>query len=249
MQAVDLDDVVGVLHSPVDVSPVEETLPGDVVPEPFVQDGRVWTRGFDAVDDHRQGLVFDLHQVGCIASDLASLRQNHNDGLTLVPHAAHPEEVLVDLAFGLGGKLEQRFGHRLDFVTGERGDHAAHRVRLAHVHGNDLGVGVGRAHEVGVTHAVHPFVVNKGALRLEKSLVLLAGKALAGPGRSLGLGRCRSRHRETSCPDAALIALTMLTYPVHRQRLPWMPARISSSVGVGLRSSRKSALIRIPDVQ
>ena len=48
---------------------------------------------------------------------------------------------------------------------------------------------------------------------------------------------------------ASAIAFTICVYPVHRQRLPEIDVRISSSVGEGFRARRSFALINIPGVQ
>ena len=41
----------------------------------------------------------------------------------------------------------------------------------------------------------------------------------------------------------------MLWYPVQRHRLPWMPSRISSSVGFGFSASRSTVAMTMPGVQ
>src|ERR1700676_614898 len=48
---------------------------------------------------------------------------------------------------------------------------------------------------------------------------------------------------------ALSMALTMLSYPVQRQRLPLMARRMSASVGSGFPRSRLIATMIIPDVQ
>src|SRR5262249_24683572 len=65
------------------------------------------------------------------------------------------------------------------------------------------------------------------------------------------LASWRDQKNHFSCPfcAAARSARTILTYPVHMQRLPLRPTRISSSVGSALsRSSSRAAKI-IPGVQ
>ena len=49
--------------------------------------------------------------------------------------------------------------------------------------------------------------------------------------------------------EASSTALTMLWYPVHRQRLPSRPLRTSSSVGLGLSARRPAAAMIMPGVQ
>jgi hypothetical protein len=85
-------------------------------------------------------------------------------------------------------------------------------------------------------------------------------KLLAATWQRLGLRSSRARlcprsnvvqstTHESSIPAAREIALTMFTYPVQRQMLPWIALRISASLGAGLCSSRYLAAISIPGVQ
>ena len=63
--------------------------------------------------------------------------------------------------------------------------------------------------------------------------------------RGLGVGG----HGVTPASAARWTARTMFWYPVHRQRLPSSPSRISSSLGWGLVRSRSAAAMIMPGVQ
>ncbi len=65
-----------------------------------------------------------------------------------------------------------------------------------------------------------------------------------------GLGCLGIRGHEVAPASAARrTARTMFSYPVHRQRLPSSPSRISWSLGRGLVRSRSAAAMIIPGVQ
>src|SRR6185436_658967 len=113
----------------------------------------------------------------------------------------------------------------------DHGEHAGNGQRLLRVDLHDLGVGVGAPHDVEVEHARELDVVHVGALAADEARVFLALDGMPHPS---DLGRCLGRHQEPPwaiAVAACWTALTMFTYPVHRQRLPEMAWRISSSVG------------------
>jgi hypothetical protein len=62
-------------------------------------------------------------------------------------------------------------------------------------------------------------------------------------------GTERVYHRSLPSRAAVDIALTMRSYPVHLQRLPDIPSRISGSLGNGFSRRRASAAMTMPGMQ
>src|SRR5690606_2706467 len=113
---------------------------------------------------------------------------------------------------------------------------ALHSLGFRLVDRGDAGVGVGTAHEGHVEHAVKSDVVHVASGALDQRRVLPATDGSPQDAGGLG-GRIRNGgHAVTSSvfqsggggssprvlAAAYSIALTMLWYPVHRQRLPSM---------------------------
>ena len=67
VQAIDPHDMVRVLERPVDVAVVIDAVPGDIRSDLVMQDRRVGLRGRDGIDDDRQRLVDDVHELGGVA--------------------------------------------------------------------------------------------------------------------------------------------------------------------------------------
>src|SRR6478672_12895789 len=129
---------------------------------------------------------------------------------------------------------------------GEGGDHTGHLLSRADVHRRDPRMRERAADEGHVQQAGQHDVVGPVGLAGEQPGVLLAGARLAEFGRrGLGFGG----HGVTPASAARWTALTMFWYPVHRQRLPSSPSRISSSLGWGLVRSRSAAAMIMPGVQ
>src|SRR5439155_14267417 len=190
-----------------------------------------------------------LDELGCIASQLATRRDDGGERLADVAHAANRERVVLDARARRHRQLEERVGQNRNLVSGQGAVDAAHLERLGQIDRLDLRVRVRRAHEVDISHTVPLDVVEEDALPLDEALVLLARDARADESR-LRLGRFdNKRLGDLGHSATALIASTMFTYPVQRQMFPWIALRISSSLGLGFCSSRYFALISIPGVQ
>src|SRR5205807_6312453 len=89
------------------------------------------------------------------------------------------QRVVLDVAAGLDGHLEERIGRDRDLVARDRPVYAVQLERLRHVDGDDPRVRVRRAHEVDVSHAVPTNVVEVRPLPLDEAPVLAPGDALA----------------------------------------------------------------------
>src|SRR5262245_16384744 len=111
-------------------------------------------------------------------------------------------------------------------------------------------MGVGAADDFQVEHVGQHYVVNVGPLAAQEARVFLSLDRMAHAADFGG----RSRRRHFSPPSRSFAAaywyaLTMLTYPVHRHRLPEMACRISSSVGLELLLRKAYPAISMPGVQ
>lgn len=110
------------------------------------------------------------------------------------------------------------------------------------VHTPYPGMGMRASHQPGVEHAWKPQVVHVPP----GSGHFLQGVPL-GNSPSHHLGGCGAQL--TLPTDTALMACTILPYPLHRQRLPASASKIVASSGWGSSSSSAVAVISIPGVQ
>ena len=213
IEAVDLDDVVGLGQRLVEVAPLEGPRPDDVRAGFVMEDGRAGLDRCDRVEDRLERLVLDLDQLGGVARQLARLGDDGGHGLAREADLADCERVVADLAPRRRRHLEERIRLRRDLLADQRPVHALDRLGLGDVDGHDPGVGVRRADEVDVAHAVALDVVEEDALALYEALVLLARDARAGEAllRGLDLVGGDGRHAGTSPRAAASIASTMFT--------------------------------------
>ena len=175
----DLHDVVGLGERRVDVPPLPDAGVGEVPAAVLVQDRRAVFERRARVDDDLEGLVVDLHELCRVARELPRLGDDRGNGLADVAHLPDGERVVLDLAAGVGGDLEERIGEDRDLVARQRPVDALQLVRRAHVDRDDPSVRVGRADEVEVAHAMPLDVVEEDALALDEPAVLLARDALA----------------------------------------------------------------------
>src|SRR5215470_203396 len=90
------------------------------------------------------------------------------------------------------------------------------------------------ADDIEIQHARQLDIIHVSALFSDKTRVFLA---LHGVPHAADFRRCSERHHASLCrifSAAYWTALTILTYPVQRHRLPEIAQRISSSLGAGL---------------
>ena len=138
------------------------------------------------------GLVVDHHELRGVARELARLGDHRDDRLADVAHLADRERVVLHASARFRGDLEERIGEDRDLVARQRAVDARRLERSADVDRLDARVGVRRAHEMDVAHAVPLDVVEEDALPLDEAPVLLARDALPDGallkgGRPLGL--------------------------------------------------------------
>ena len=241
--------MVGLGERGVDVAPLPDAGVRHVPAAVLVQDRRAVLERDPGVDDDLERLVVDLDELRRVARELARLRDDGRDGLADVAHLPDRERVVLDLAAGVGGDLEERIGEDRDLVARQRPVDARQLVRSAHVDRLDLRMRVRRADEVQVAHPVPLDVVEEEPLPLHEAAILLPRHALADEALLQGrrLGRLGGRHADAF--PAATTASTMFQYPVQRQMLPCSATFTSSSDGLGFSSSSALALISIPGVQ
>jgi hypothetical protein len=183
-----------------------------------VENRRVLVECVARVGDHLERLVVDLDELGRVAGRLACVRHDRSDGLADEARLPDGEAEVLQVRARGRRDLEERVGQQGDLVACERPVHTGVLERLRDVDRSDLGVGVRRANEVDVAHVVALDVVEEEALALDEPLVLLARDVLAGPAAPglalldddrLGGSDGRLGHSPTSCPEAALMAVTM----------------------------------------
>ena len=131
-------------------------------------------QGLLGVDEHGELVVLDLDELGGVARELSRRRADRRDGLSHVAHASDRERVVLDVPARLDRHLEEGIRVDRDLVARDRPVHALELERLRDVDRDDLRVGVRRADEVDVAHAVPAHVVEERALALDEPLVLLA---------------------------------------------------------------------------
>ena len=139
------------------------------------------------VDDGRQRLEVDHHQVGCVLGDVAALGDDERDGVAREAdfvlgqrRTRHLRDVRADRGVPLLP------GTRVQVGADEHGVHAGQVLRLADVDGLDTGAREGAADEAGMEHARTGDVVDECARAGEESVVL--HPADAGTGVAPGAG-------------------------------------------------------------
>ncbi len=142
-----------------------------------MQDRRARVRRGAGVHDCAELLVLDLDELRRVARELARRRDDRGDRIADEPRLAHGEGVVLEVAAGRRCDLEERLGQDRDLVAGQRADDPWRLERRGHVDRDDLGVRVGRAHEVHEAHVVALHVVDEDALALDEPAVLLARDA------------------------------------------------------------------------
>ena len=206
VELVDLDDVVGLGERRVDVPPLPHARVREVAAAVLVEHGRPVGERLARVDDDLERVVVDHHELGRVAGQLAGLGDDGDDGLAEIAHLADGERVVLDVAAGRSGDLEERIGQDRHLVARQRPEHAGKLERGGDVDRGDRGVRVRRAHEVQVAHPLALDVVEEDALALDEPPVLLARDALTDrsslrQGSGLGLDRGQLRTPFTDGDD------------------------------------------------
>ena len=226
-----------------------------LVRDVLAQDRGVAGEGHERIDEGGERLVLDLDELDRVGRDVAVLRDHEGDLLPL-------EEDLAVREHRLHVACEGRHVvevEGLQVLRGQHRDDPRQRLRGLRVDGCDAGVAVGGADEVAEQHARHLDVVHIVALALGEACILhplsFTAEALQLLGARFDAFHLIGHHAasfafaELISPAAARTALTMFWYPVHRQRLPAMPNRISSSIGSGFSLRRRCTRTIIPGVQ
>src|SRR5262249_26931232 len=138
-----------------------------------------------------------------------------------------------------------------EVVAGDHGLHAGQRLGLRRVDRDDAGVRVRAPQHLADELARQ---VEVGAEpRAPGDLVDAVRADRARPDRALSVGSVRAvlghGYPFLNVAAASFTALTILSYPVHRQRFPASQKRISCSLGSGERSSSALLATRKPGVQ
>ncbi len=179
---IDLGDVGGAGERLVDCRLVAELPLVDRVARDLVVDQRLALRaGVRGRDAGRQHLVVDRDQLGRVLGLRVGQGDHHGDVIADVARLALGQD---RVRAGLHRAAVARVDHpaadqpappgRLDVVASEDREHARCCRRLALVDAVDLGVGVGRAHEVRVRLARPVDVVGVGPGAGDEAVVLLA---------------------------------------------------------------------------
>ena len=167
------------------------------------------------IDEHLERLVFDLHELGGVAGELPRPGADRGHRLAHESHRADGERVVLDVRARRDRHLEERIGLDRDLVARQRPVDTVERERRRDVDGDDLGVGVRRADEVDVAHAVPADVVEEDPLALDEPTVFLARNRLADvpllqlDRRGRRLGRAHAFAHDFAPADT--IASTMFT--------------------------------------
>ena len=217
-------------------------LVGDVVALVFeigANDRRIRFEALHRVGDGGQRVVVDDHSIGTVAADVWVGGDDRGHLLALVSD-------LVRGQHRLGVSGQGRHPRQVVFskqLTRYHSDHAVDGFGSGGVDAVDRGVRPRTAYQRHVQHPGKHDVVDKGACALDEAVVLVPldvvadAANLGGRYRLVVVGcRCHESLPAVAILPASWIDLTMLTYPVHRHRLPEMAHRTSSSVGFGLSS-------------
>ena len=180
--------------------------------ELLVHEGRTLLERELGIDDDRQRLVLDLHQLGRVARGLAALRDDDRDAVADIARLIDRQRPMVRLLRVLGRQPRTRErGLPLagELLARERGDHTAVGERARDVNAADPRVRVRTSHDAHPDHAGDAHIVHVLGLPGEESHVLLAIDRRANDLAQMDLGS--SRHRQTSTsPAATCTARTML---------------------------------------
>jgi hypothetical protein len=157
-------------------------LPARFEPTAWCSTGALGERAL-GIDDHRQRVVGDPHEVGRILGDVAVLRHDHRHRLADEPHPVGCRAVVMDRC---GHADRERLGVAGDVLAGDGTDHAVERQRRGEVVVADRGVRHRGAHDRRVARVGHRrVIVDVGPASGEKPGVLDALDRLADPA---GLG-------------------------------------------------------------
>ena len=144
VELVDRDDVIGLGERRVDVAPLPDAGVREVAAAVLVEHGCPVGERLARVDDDIERLVVDHHELGRVTRQLAGLGDDGDDGLAEVAHLADGERVVLDVAAGRSGDLEERIGQDRHLVARQRAEHAGQLERGGDVDRGDRGVRVGR---------------------------------------------------------------------------------------------------------
>ena len=120
MELVDRDDVVGLGERRVDVAPLPDAGVREVAAAVLVEHGCPVGERLARVDDDVERVVVDHHELGRVTRQLAGLGDDGDDGLAEVAHLADRERVVLDVAAGRSGDLEERIGQDRHLVARQR---------------------------------------------------------------------------------------------------------------------------------
>ena len=142
-----------------------------------VQDRGVRRARRDRIDDRGQHVVGHLDEIGRVLRPVAVRRGHGDHRLADVAHLVDGKPVIVD-------RVLEADDHRIGLGRHVRAGHdrkdARHGKRRAGVDGDDLGMGVGRAHEGGVQRTLlHRHIVDEAALAAQQGAILDPRQAAA----------------------------------------------------------------------
>ena len=246
---VDRDDMGRVLEGGVGGGAIADLPVVADVAGRFVEDqGRAVRLGGLDRGHRREVPVVHVDQVGRFLRLLPRLSHHDRHAVTHIPDLAQRERRMGGFDHGrpvlaVDQPPRRDAAHALHVLAGEDRVDAGRRHGRAGVDPADVGVRDGRAEDVAVQLPGQVDVVRVAPAPRQEAGVFLPLD------RGADSGAVAAHDPPPMAWAPAWTALTMLWYPVQRQRLPSSHSRTSCSPGSGFRLARSTALITIPGVQ
>ena len=188
-----LDRRLGVTERLVDVATLHGIGENEIRPQVLVEDGRARLERFRRVDDDRQWLVVDRHQVGPTLCSLTRVGDDGGDRVSGVARLVGRQWHVLRAVQARHRDEHRQHTRRLRVLAGDNGHDARLLAGCRRVDAPDPRMCVRTAYERDVDHGREGHVVSERAPTLDELGVLLARSARSDIG-----GRCRGAHLFTS---------------------------------------------------